>query len=252
MALSSFKLYIQHWATALKEIMVGSCFTLNMMPCTQIQGHKTVKNVDPCLTWYITRPTVVDPLSWYSTTSSLCTIRPPGPWARIEVKHSWDVPPTLHSEIPSLVSTCSLRSDSPNHRLIRKFKYLNMNDVAEDGLLEALSEVVAPGCQISWQDDACVHGRSMTATSHDAWGTLQGEVPYDTLGPKLVPMERQEAVEIALDGLMEISPWTTTAPIQCNEIIENFTQSERCLTRWPRRWMIFPDKLQDEDPDDPI
>ena len=35
-----------------------------------------------------------------------------------------------------------MRSDSPNHRLIRKFKYLNMNDVAEDGLLEALSEVV--------------------------------------------------------------------------------------------------------------
>ena len=59
--LSFFKLYMQQWTTELNRITAGSCLNLNMMPCTRFQGHKAVKNVDPCLTWYITRPTEDDP-----------------------------------------------------------------------------------------------------------------------------------------------------------------------------------------------
>ena len=113
-ASSLFKLYIQHWTTELKRITAGSCLTLNMMPCTRFQGQMTVKNVDPCLTWYNTRPTEDDPsLSRNSTTSSLCTTWPPGPWARMDVKHS-QLPKNSKSQSILPLATCfSLKSDKP-------------------------------------------------------------------------------------------------------------------------------------------
>ena len=220
--LSFFKLYMQQWTTELNRITAGSCLTLSMMPCTRFQGHKTVKNVE---TWiHVSRGTSPGPLKMIHHPEDTPQHHA---YARhgfqgLEHEWMWNIQsfPKIHWANPSCLWQLSSpwRATSQEPQPLHKVTYLNMNDVAEDGFFKALSEIV------DWASKslACVHGQCMIATSHDAWGTNQDKVPYGTLGPKTRPrgVPRRSVHE----------------QDQCSEMIENFTQSERCLACRQSAW----------------
>ena len=250
-ALSFFKLYIQHWTTELKRITAGSCWTLNLVPCTRCQGHETVIHVDPCLMWYITRPTEDDPSYWrYSTTSSLCTTWPPGPWARMDVKQSELPKNSLSQSILPLPTFLSLQGDIPRTTASSPGSPTwTWMIIAEDGFFKALSEIT------NWVSKSL--DETVSWAKHDSNVLTPEKLAKmkwhrSLRDPKLIPVDNHKAVKIALDDSMEISGRACSATIKCTEMIKYFAQFQSSLASWPRLWMLFPDKLHNENPDDPV